>query len=147
MYKEFFSSAEALRQKLREVQEWSAAGQKAPISNKRRDLEPDLTQKQGTLWIFGDRPATMDAPVKIKRGVDQGGKDGPLVTPMQIQWEFIESKLREMGFTSETVAAAAAAYAEEREAESRSRLNQDLPGDMSVNKSRMGGAGTEVAET
>ena len=84
---------------------------------------------------------------KIKRGVDQGGKDGPLVTPMQIQWEFIESKLREMGFTSETVAAAAAAYAEEREAESRSRLNQDLPGDMSVNKSRMGGAGTEVAET
>ena len=82
MYKEFFSSAEALRQKLREVQEWSAAGQKAPISNKRKELEPDLTQKQGTLWIFGDRPATMDAPVKVKRGVDQGGKDGPLVTPM-----------------------------------------------------------------
>jgi len=52
-----------------------------------------------------------------------------------------------MGFTSETVAAAAAAYAEEREAESRSRLNQDLPGDTSVNKSRVGGAGTEVAET
>ena len=56
----------------------------------------------------------MDVPVDTKRGVDQGGQDGPLVTPMQLQWQFIEAKLREMGFTSETVAAAAAAYAEER---------------------------------
>ncbi len=62
----------------------------------------------------------------MKRGVDQGGKSGPLVTPMQIQWEYIEAKLREMGFTSETVAAAAAAYAEDREAASRSNYNADL---------------------
>ena len=63
----------------------------------------------------------MNAPVEIKKGVDQGGQAGPLITPMQLQWQFIEVKLREMGFTSETVAAAAAAYAEEREMESRSR--------------------------
>ena len=45
MYKEFFGSAEALRQKLREIQDWSAAGQKAPISNKRREMDPNLDQK------------------------------------------------------------------------------------------------------
>ena len=61
-------------------------------------------------FILGNSDNTYkgDAPVKLKRGVDQGGRDGPLVTPMQIQWEYIEAKLREMGFTSETVAAAAA---------------------------------------
>jgi len=37
-----------------------------------------------------------------------------LVHPAKLQWEFIEAKLREMGFTPQTVAAAAAAYAEER---------------------------------
>jgi len=42
---------------------------------------------------------------------------------MQLQWEFIEAKLREMGYTDETVAAAARAYEAEREAESRSHLN------------------------
>ena len=41
-----------------------------------------------------------------------------------------------MGFTAETVRAAAAAYAEEREAASRSGLNQDL--DTSVRQSRAG---------
>ena len=55
---------------------------------------------------------------------------------MQLQWQFIEEKLREMGFTAETVRAAAAAYAEEREAASRSGLNQDL--DTSVRQSRAG---------
>ena len=39
-----------------------------------------------------------------------------------------------MGFTAETVRAAAAAYAEEREAASRSGLNQDL--DTSMKQSR-----------
>lgn len=77
-------------------------------------MDPDLTQKQDKLWIFGERPDILDQPVQLKRGVDQGGKDGPLVHPVKLQWEFIEAKLREMGFTSETVAAAAAAYAEER---------------------------------
>ena len=41
-----------------------------------------------------------------------------------------------MGFTAETVRAAAAAYAEEREADSRSGLNADL--DMSIKQSRAG---------
>ena len=64
---------------------------------------------------------------------------------MQLQWEFIEAKLREMGFTNETVAAAAAAYEAEREAESRSHLNAD----MSMKQSRAGGAadGADVGET
>ena len=62
--------------------------------------------------------------------------------PVKLQWEFIEAKLREMGFTSETVAAAAAAYAQEREAESRSHLNENL-GDGSVRHSR-GGAQTNA---
>ena len=56
---------------------------------------------------------------------------------MQLQWEFIEAKLREMGYTDETVAAAARAYEAEREAESRSHLNQDL---LSTKQSRAGGA-------
>ena len=86
-------------------------------------MDPNLDQKQGKLWLFGKRPELLDQPVQEKRGVDQGGKQGPLVTPMQLQWEFIEAKLREMGYTNETVAAAAAAYEAEREAESRSHLN------------------------
>jgi len=49
-----------------------------------------------------------------------------------------------MGFTSETVAAAAAAYAEERDAESRSRHNADNA-DGSVKASKVGVTG--VAET
>ena len=60
--------------------------------------------------------------------------------PVKLHWEFIEAKLREMGFTSETVAAAAAAYAQEREAESRSHLNENL-GDGSVKHSRAGAQG------
>lgn len=51
-----------------------------------------------------------------------------------------------MGFTSETVAAAAAAYAEERDVESRSRYNADLA-EGSVKQSRVGiNSGTEVGE-
>ena len=65
---------------------------------------------------------------------------------MQIQWAYIEAKLCEMGFTSETVAAAAAAYNMEREAESRSHMNADLANDMSMRQSRAGGAGTEVGD-
>ena len=84
MYKEFFGSKESIRQKLWEIQEWSAAGQIAPISNKRKEMDPNLDQKQGKLWLFGERPEIMDAPVQMKRGVDQGGKSGTLVTPMQI---------------------------------------------------------------
>lgn len=49
-----------------------------------------------------------------------------------------------MGFTSETVAAAAAAYAEERDAESRSRHYADNA-DGSVKASKVGVTG--VAET
>lgn len=43
MYKEFFGSADALRLKLREIETWSAAGQKAPICQKRSVLNPNLT--------------------------------------------------------------------------------------------------------
>ena len=68
--------------KLREIQEWSAAGQKAPVCAKKRKLDPNLDQKKGTLWLFGRRPDILNQPVKEKRGVDQGGKEGPLVTPM-----------------------------------------------------------------
>ena len=50
-----------------------------------------------------------------------------------------------MGFTSETVAAAAAAYNQEREAESRSHMNADLANEMSMRQSRAG-AGTEVGD-
>ena len=70
MYKEFFGSAEALRNKLREIHSWSAAGQKAPVCQKRKDLDPNLDQKQGKLWIFGERPAILDQPVDQKLGVD-----------------------------------------------------------------------------
>ena len=59
-------------------------------------------------------------------GVDQGGREGSLVTPMQLRWDQIEAKLREIGWSAETLKKAAAAYAEEREAESRSHFNQDL---------------------
>ena len=55
-----------------------------------------------------------------------------------------------MGFTSETVAAAAAAYAEDMDAESRSRFNADINNDLSQTaKSRLGAGanGTEIAET
>ena len=65
---------------------------------------------------------------------------------MQLQWQFIEDKLREMGFTSETVKAAAAAYAEEREMESRSRLNADLVDGMSMKQSRAGGLADGLTE-
>mmetsp|Transcript_26290 Transcript_26290/g.35098 ORF Transcript_26290/g.35098 Transcript_26290/m.35098 type:complete len:119 (-) Transcript_26290:1177-1533(-) len=54
-----------------------------------------------------------------------------------------------MGFTSETVAAAAAAYAQEREAESRSHLNADLGGEGSVKYSRVGaqaGLNNDIAD-
>ena len=58
----------------------------------------------------------------MKRGVDQGGKDGPVITPMQMRWEMIEDKLRQMGFTAETISAAAAAYGEQRDADGISRI-------------------------
>ena len=51
---------------------------------------------------------------------------------MQLRWDQIEAKLRELGFTNETIAAAGAAYAEERDAESRSHLNRDLNDQMSA---------------
>ena len=63
MYKELFGSAESLRSKLYEIQNWSAAGQKAPICKKRKDLDPNLDQKQDKLWIFGERPDVLDVPV------------------------------------------------------------------------------------
>lgn len=51
-----------------------------------------------------------------------------------------------MGFTSETVAAAAAAYAEERaEAESKSRYNADLEG--SLKNSRVGATANDYEDT
>ena len=84
MYKEFFGSADALRQKLNEIQTWSAAGRKPPVCQMKRELYPDLDQKQGKLWLFGERPEVMNAPVEIKKGVDQGGQAGPLITPMQL---------------------------------------------------------------
>jgi hypothetical protein len=64
---------------------------------------------------------------------------------MQIKWQFIEEKLRQMGFTSETVAAAAAAYAEERAMESKSNLNADLAGDFSIKGQSRVGAATDIA--
>ena len=70
MYKEFFGNKEALRAKLMEIQSWSAAGQKAPINEKRRKMDPNLDQKQGTLWLFGKRPELLDQQVQVKRGVD-----------------------------------------------------------------------------
>jgi len=45
---------------------------------------------------------------------------------MSLKWDLIEAKLREIGWSHETLKKAAAAYAEEREAESRSHLNGDL---------------------
>ena len=52
------------------------------------------------------------------------------MSPVELNWEKLEAKLREMGFTAETVARAAAAYAEEREktleSKSQSKLNADL---------------------
>ena len=52
------------------------------------------------------------------------------MSPVELNWEKLEAKLREMGFTAETVAAAAAAYEEERqktlESKSQSKLNADL---------------------
>ena len=74
---------------------------------------------------------------------------------MQLQWEFIEAKLLAMGYTRETIIAAAQAYEYERRgevppmahergdrqaAESHSMLNADLANDMSVKQSRAGGA-------
>ena len=56
MYKEFFGSIEAIRAKLREIQKWSSAGQKAPVPENRRKLDPNLDQKKGELWLFGQRP-------------------------------------------------------------------------------------------
>ena len=47
-----------------------------------------------------------------------------MVTPMQLQWEYIEAKLRAMGYTNETLIAAVNAYEAELEAEkNRSLLN------------------------
>ena len=73
MYKEFFGKLSAgltREDKLREINEWSAAGQKAPVCAKKRAMDPNLNQKQGTLWIFGRRPDYLNQPVKEKRGVD-----------------------------------------------------------------------------
>ena len=56
---------------------------------------------------------------------------------MSLKWDLIEAKLREIGWSHETLKKAAAAYAEEREAESRSHLNGDL-NDQSMKYSRAG---------
>ena len=54
----------------------------------------------------------------------------PIVSPVDLKWQQLEAKLREIGFTKETVAAAAAAYEEERqktlESKSQSKYNQDV---------------------
>lgn len=76
-----------MKTKINEVCAWSAAGQKAPVCEKKRIHDPNLDQKQGTLWLFGQRPEIMDTKVEMKRGVDQGGRDGPLVTPMEMRWQ------------------------------------------------------------
>ena len=68
---------------------------------------------------------------------------------MQLRWDQIEAKLREIGWSADTLKKAAAAYAEEREAESRSHFNQDLQYDQSTRFSRGGQAadGTRVEDT
>ena len=87
----------------------------------------------------------MNVTVKQKRGVDQGGQDGPLITPMQMQWAQIEAKTRELGYSSEAVAAAAAAYEEQqREAESRSHMNADLDNALSQKLSKGGQTAAEA---
>ena len=70
MYKEFFGSLEAYRSKLREIKTWSSAGQKAPVPECKRKLDPNLDQKQGELWLFGNRPEYLNDPGKQKLGVD-----------------------------------------------------------------------------
>lgn len=64
MYKEFFGSMDAYRAKLREIQSWSSAGQKAPVPECLRKLDPNLDQKKGELWLFGERPELFKQPVK-----------------------------------------------------------------------------------
>ena len=70
MYKEFFGSIEGISAKLREIHRWSAAGQQAPVPQKLVQLDPNLAQKKGELWLFGDRPDYLKQPCKQKLGVD-----------------------------------------------------------------------------
>ena len=55
---------DAYRAKLREIQSWSSAGQKAPVPECLRKLDPNLDQKKGELWLFGERPELFKQPVK-----------------------------------------------------------------------------------
>ena len=96
---------------LNEIQSWTRAG-KGEVYTQFDPFRPGTDYKSYTKF---------------------GEMKGRIVSPVELNWLKLEAKLKEMGFTAETVAAAAAAYAEEREKTSVSRsqanLNCDLQND------------------